>query len=378
MLTIRGLSLANLAHLAVSGWRRLPRPLHVLICLADHFEPQWQRPPASVATDRVARWRSEYPLIAARYTDSRGQSPQHTFFFPAEEYQPQHLEGLAAICRLGFGDVEVHLHHDHDTSTGLRQKLLEFTTALHARHGLLARDATGQISYGFIHGNWALDNSLPGGRWCGVNDELTVLRETGCYADFTLPSAPAEGQTSTINSIYYATDDPQRPKSHDRGVAARVRSRPPEGGLLMIQGPLLLNWRQRKHRFLPRLENGDLTALRPPTLERLWRWLAAGVRVAGQEHWRFVKLHTHGAQEANASMLLGEPMRQFHAGLARLAAEYDWFHYYYVTAREMAQLVHALEADAAGPSPAGVLDQLRRGQLPPAAAPRELAGQNSD
>jgi hypothetical protein len=146
----------------------------------------------------------------------------------------------------------------------------------------------------------------------------------------------------------------------------------------MIQGPLLLNWRQRKHRFLPRLENGDLTALRPPTLERLWRWLAAGVRVAGQEHWRFVKLHTHGAQEANASMLLGEPMRQFHAGLARLAAEYDWFHYYYVTAREMAQLVHALVADAAGPSPASVLDQLRRGQLPPAAAPRELAGQNSD
>jgi hypothetical protein len=377
MLTIRGLSFATLTRLAACGWRKLPKPLHVLICLADHFEPQWQRPPASVALDRVARWRSEYPLIAARYADSRGQSPQHTFFFPAEEYQPEHVESLAAICRLGFGDVEVHLHHDNDTSTGLRQTLLEFTTALHAQHGLLARDLTGQITYGFIHGNWALDNSRPDGRWCGVNDELTVLRETGCYADFTLPSAPADGQTSTINSIYYATDDPLRPKSHDRGQAARIRSRPPADALLLIQGPLFLNWRQRKYRMLPRLENGDLTSLRPPTIERLWRWLAAGVHVAGQEHWRFIKLHTHGAQEANTAMLLGEPMRQFHAALARLAAEYDWFHYYYVTAREMAQAVHALEAEGPAASPAVIFDHLRRGQPMAAAAPGELVRQSS-
>src|SRR5436190_16296789 len=111
MLTLRGLSLSNVARLAATGWRSLPRPVHVFICIADHFEPQWQGPAASVARDRVARWRGEYPLVAARYTDSRGQSPQHTFFFPAEEYEPAHLEALATICRFGYGDVEVHLHH---------------------------------------------------------------------------------------------------------------------------------------------------------------------------------------------------------------------------------------------------------------------------
>ena len=78
------------------------------------------------------------------------------------------------------------------------------------RHGLLACDRrTGRPAYGFIHGNWALDNSRPDGRWCGVNNELDVLRETGCYADFTFPSAPSPTQPRKINSIYYAVDDPQ-------------------------------------------------------------------------------------------------------------------------------------------------------------------------
>jgi hypothetical protein len=219
----------------------------------------------------------------------------------------------------------------------------------------LRREADGRISYGFIHGNWALDNSRPDGRWCGVNDELSVLRQTGCYADFTMPSAPAACQTRTINSIYYATDDPGHPKSHDLGVTARAGGRPPEESLLMIQGPLALDWRRRKYGFLPAIENGELTGIRPPTIGRLWQWIAAGVHVAGRPDWRFVKLHTHGAWEPNAAMLLFEPMAAFHDQLRALADEHDWFRYYYVTAREMALLVHALEVNATIDSPAEVL-----------------------
>src|SRR6202043_585670 len=99
---------------------------------------------------------------------------------------------------------------------------------------------TGEVAYGFVHGNWALDNSRPDGRWCGVNNELDILRQTGCYADFTLPSYPSPTQTRKINSIYYATDDPARPKSHDRGI--NVGSAPrPANSLMLIQGPLALN-----------------------------------------------------------------------------------------------------------------------------------------
>jgi hypothetical protein len=324
-------------------------PLRVFICVADHYDPKRARPSREIERQRVDRWMEGYPRSVAGLADSAGRAPQHTFFYPAEEYEPEHLDRLAELCQAGYGEVEVHLHHDNDTSERLRETLLTFTSALYERHGLLAKDAEGKIRYGFIHGNWALDNSRKDGRWCGVNDELTVLAETGCYADFTMPSAPADCQTRTINSIYYARDDCQRPKSHDRGVPARVGGRPPADGLLMIQGPLALNWRRRKWGVLPRLENGDLHGGHPPDEQRLRLWLRAGVGVVGRPEWRFVKLHTHGAQERNAAMLLGEPMRRFHESLAELARRQADFRYYYVTAREMADLVRQAEAGATEP-----------------------------
>ncbi len=197
--------------------------------------------------------------------------------------------------------------------------------------------------YGFIHGNWALDNSRPDGRWCGVNNELDVLRETGCYADFTLPSAPSPTQTRKINSIYYAVDDPSRPKSHDRGIDVGTGAPPPEA-LMLIQGPLVLNWGRRKWGVVPRIENGCLQANQPPRVERLDLWLKARVQVPSRPDWFFVKLHTHGAPEANQRVLLGEPMVQFHRRWLAAPTDDPKFHFHYVTAREMYNLVRAAEA----------------------------------
>jgi hypothetical protein len=321
----------------------------VFLCVADHYEPDWGHAPDDERLARVARWVHDYPRSVAGLADSRGRPPQHTFFFPLEEYRPRVLEQLAGLCHRGFGEVQVHLHHDRDTSQHLREKLEWFKQTLHREHGLLHRDQQGQIRYGFIHGNWALDNSHPAGCWCGVNDELTVLRETGCYADFTMPAAPDPCQTRAINSIYYAIDDPTRPKSHDTGAAARVGGCPPDGGLLMVQGPLALDWGDRKLGLLPRLENADLHAQRPPAPRRLDLWQRAAVGVQGRPEWTFIKLHTHGAKPANAKVLLGAPMRELHQELARRALADRNFRYYYVTARELADLVHAAEIGVTDP-----------------------------
>src|SRR5262249_11774740 len=176
---------------------------------------------------RVARWVEEYPRLFGGFRDSDGRPPRHTFFYPMEKYDAEHIEALAGLCRAGFGEVEIHLHHDGDTAATLRDKLLAYKEVLAQRHGLLARHrATGEAAYGFIHGDWALDNSGPGGRCCGVTGELDVLRRTGCYADFTLPAAPEPAQTRKINSIYYAAGDPRRPKSHDRGTDVRAAPAP--------------------------------------------------------------------------------------------------------------------------------------------------------
>jgi hypothetical protein len=255
----------------------------------------------------------------------------------------------AASPPAGFGEVEIHLHHDCDTAENLRATLETHKRLMARRHGLGACDrSTGGLTYAFIHGDWALDNSRPDGRRCGVNNELDVLRQTGCYADLTTPSYPSPTQTRKVNSIYYATDDPRRPKSHDRGIDVGSGPAPPNA-LMMIQGPLAPDWTRRKWGVFPRIENGCLQGNQPASIDRLGAWLKAGVQVPNRADWYFVKLHTHGAPENNHRALLGEPMVEFHRALARLAGADPGFHFHYVTAREMYNLVKAAEAGWQGP-----------------------------
>jgi hypothetical protein len=341
-----------------SGRRRPPEAaadMHVLLCIADHFEPKAQHADKSAGRARVDHWLREFPRQFANFRDSSGRPPRHSFFFPIEEYEPEYLDALAHLCGQGFGEVEVHLHHDHDTAEDLREKLAAFRDLLAERHGLLARHKdTGELGYAFIHGNWALCNSRPDGRCCGVNNELDVLRQTGCFADFTYPSAPSPTQPATINSIYYASNQPGRPRSADRGLAIGSAGVPPDS-LLLIQGPLLLDWSRRKWGLVPRLENGCLQASQPPSLRRMDAWLRARVQVPTRPDWFFVKLHAHGAPENAHDVLLGEPMVRFHEGLARRSQQDPHFHYHYVTAREMYNLAKAAEAGYRGPV-GGALD----------------------
>lgn len=327
------------------------RPRHVFIAVCDHWEPGNDGASPDLAMARVERWVEAYPKLYDDFRDSQGRPPQHTFFYPEEEYHPEHIDRIGGLCRAGFGDVEVHLHHDKDTPAAFQEKLERFRDILFHRHGLLRRDPhTGNITYGFIHGNWSLCNSHPDEVDCGVDQELGILKRTGCYADFTMPSAPDPTQTRTINSIYYARDIAGRRKSHDTGIKARVgRSALPDH-LLMIQGPLTLDWKQRRFGIVPRIENGDIIAGRPMSITRLDQWIAAGVSVLGQPNWQFVKLHTHGCKAANIGAWLGSEMLQFHHDLKNRASEDPMFRYHYVTAWEMAQLVHEAESGAVKPS----------------------------
>jgi hypothetical protein len=325
---------------------------HVLLCLCDHFEP-FHGVTKAEALARMATWEREWPRLASEFTDCGGAKPKHTFFYPVEQYDSEVVGVLAELCAATGSETEVHLHHDRDTAVHLREVLLRARDTL-AGHGLLSRDDAGVLRYGFVHGNWALDDSHPTGRHCGVRGELAILRQTGCFGDFTLPSAPNRTQTRTINSLYYARSTPE-PKSHDTGRAVRAdRNGPPPGHdeLLIVQGPLALNWERRKFGVLPRIENGDLTQINPPTLERFRLWMECRIAVGNRPNWIFVKLHTHGAKPENTDMLLGEPMRAFHRSLAQLAACDPTISYHYVTARELVNILHAAEAGHSGdPTP---------------------------
>ena len=201
------------------------------------------------ADRRVSRWVRDYPDLFGRFVDSDGRPPRHTFFYPIDQYDPMHVDALTGLCRGGFGEIEVHLHHDHDTAAGFSEKIRTFTDCLRDTHGLL-HTHHGRPVFGFIHGNWALDNSRPDGRWCGVAGELQLLRDLGCYADFTMPSLPSPTQSRILNQIYWTTGDPGKPRGFDRGVQATVGGGR-RGDLLMITGPTGIRYRDR---LLPRLD----------------------------------------------------------------------------------------------------------------------------
>ena len=333
------------------SFRRKPKytgPLHILFCFVDHFEPGWQKPDLETERARVARWCRDYPAMADRHRDADGRPPQHTFFYPEEEYREEHLAALSDLCARGYGEIEVHLHHDRDTEEGLRAKIHGFIAKLVENHNALPRDKdTGEIRFAFIHGNWALDNSRKDGRWCGVNNEIQILRELGCYADFTLPSAPSDTQTSKINSLYYALDNPSCPKSHNNGVDVDA-GESTSGDLMLIQGPLTLNWQHRKFGILPHIENADVRSSMQPTSERIDLWIKTHIHVKGRPEWCFVKIHTHGSQEKDMDTLLGPAIDKMHSDLERKYNDGQRYILHYVTSREMYNIAKAAEHGCMG------------------------------
>lgn len=274
------------------------RPLrHVWLVIADHFEPFWRNADLETARRRVEAWRRRWPEIAERIGgDDAARLPCYTFFYPEEQYRPELIDVLAEMASRRVADVEVHIHHDREGREQFIHRTGTFCQTLSGQHGLL-RKVNGRVRFGFIHGNWALDNSLPGGKFCGLDDEISVLRDLGCYADYTMPSGASPSQSRMVNTIYFCTDDPQKPKSYDSGTPVTEGSNS-SGDLLMIPGPLGLRWRGR---LLPRMETGEVAAYDPASEYRACRWLDLAPRIG--EH-AFLKLYTHGCADANLNMLL--------------------------------------------------------------------------
>jgi hypothetical protein len=321
------------------------RPIHLFVAVCDHFEPLVGDCLKKTGMERLQRWLNDYPPISLGHRDSEGNHPRHSFFYPIEEYSPDYMQVLEEICQKCPSEVEVHIHHDNDTDANLKETLTSYKKLLYHKHRLLSVNKQNQeISFAFIHGNWALDNSRKDGRWCGVDNELTILSEAGCFGDFTLPSAPSDTQTQKVNSIYYAFDDPQRPKSHNWGQDSKA-GKQNNDKLLIIQGPLALNWKKRKGIFLPRIENSYISANNPIAPERVNLWINSNIHVSGKPEWVFIKLHTHGCEERNMEALLKRELEFLFSYLEEKYNDKTNYCLHYVSAREMVNIIKAVEAN---------------------------------
>jgi hypothetical protein len=341
-------------------WQQITRSVpngkvHLIIALADHFEP------AIVANDGAARvpyaeqerrleaWCREYPSALREWRDADGRPFVHTYFYPAEQYDRALIDRLAEHCHGGWGEIEIHLHHGvggvPDTEANTRRVLTQFRDALALQHGCLSyeKGADGP-RYAFVHGNFALANSN-GGRGCGVDSEMQVLSETGCYADMTLPAAPFHrAQTAKINSLYECSLPLDRRAPQRRGIDLRA-GREPRIAPLIVQGPLMLDYSGRVRRVA--IENGSITRSNPLTLQRLSLWKRASIQVAGRPDWLFIKLHCHSMDPTQKEVVIGEAMRNFMGDLVGGAEERGEI-LHFVTAREMVNIIYAACEGRAG------------------------------
>jgi hypothetical protein len=322
-------------------------PRHILFALCDHYEPLWHGAPDDVGVARVDAWADHYPALGS-FRDSDGRPPRHGWFFPGEEYRPHFLDQLAELARAGFGEVEFHLHHDGDTADSLAPRIAQHLQTF-SEHGHLSRDGS-SFRWAFIHGNWSLANGRPDGKWCGVDDELPMLHELGCYVDLTFPSAPDPCQPNKVNQIYWPTGDLTKRRCYENGERAKVGTHH-DDRLLMITGPLAI---ARKGSRGIRIENGAITGDDPPNAERVATWIKQGIHIEGRPEWVFVKVHTHGAIESAAKSLLGDGGQALHRALrAQVIDAGDSLHY--VTAREMFNVARAAMDGKTG-DPSGYFD----------------------
>lgn len=320
------------------------KPSHIFLSIVDHFEPFNGNVAFGQAKERVKTWVKNYPIMAKKFQDSEGYNPQHTWFYP-----PHHdlifLKDLVNLSIQGFGEIELHLHHNRltpfpDTSDTLRKKILNCLET-YAKYGIFCQP-DGSRRFAFIHGDWSLDNSR-GAKICGVNDELNILIKCGCYADFTFP-APCSSQPAIVNSIYYAKDDLSKAKSYNVGKQVAVNRKPTKNELLMIPGILGLRWDSRNRTNRLRIENSNLDSTDIPTFERIDFWVRNSIAIKKFPNFRFIKLHTHGAVEGAWDSLFGKSAQAMHEHLANRYNDGKRFLLHYVTAREMYNIIKALEA----------------------------------
>ena len=311
------------------------KDIHVIFLFVDHFEPS--RKEGASGVKKVQDWCEKYHEIVKLHRDSDGISLQHTWFYRYDYPCYECIKILSEYVYKRFGEIEFHFHHGYDTRESFTEKICGGVAWFNQVGAMISAEDKPQMHFGYIAGNWALDNGRRNPALSGVNRELSALRSAGCYADFTFPAFGTNAQPRKVNSIYYAKDTPS-PKSYNTGVDVRVGGTP-SGDLMLFQGPLYVDW-ARKY-----TETAALESFVPYQPERIEYCMRAGIHVIGRPEWIFIKLHTHGIQSRD--VVLGNQLNTMLCDLEK-RFKAPPYRLHYVTAREAYNIVKAAEAGKQG------------------------------
>ena len=120
------------------------------------------------------------------------------------------------------------------------------------------------------------------------------------------------------------------------------------GDVMLIQGPIGINFKWRTPKGLPHVENADVRKACPPLKSRIDQWVSSHIHVKGRPEWAFIKVHTHGTQENDMDTLLGQPRHDMHSYLETKYNDGKNYVLHYVSAREMYNIAKAAEAGKNG------------------------------
>lgn len=330
------------------GLRRRPqRPVenplgtrHVLIALCNRL--------SSVASEAdksamVRRWIGESARLREEFPAAQAFSLKHTFSLPPEEASAAWAPELAALCRVAGCEIELAPPRDAKSAAGLRRERIEAGKERLAQSGWLGRDRSGAARFCFVH-------RAEGSSAFGLGDQAGMLRDAGCAASFPFDLKPGVVPEEFENSlVYFLESEAAGPRQGLRRVRAERETRGADRtGLLVAPPPFCPEAGRKTFGFKPEIDQGEIGAAALPTADRLHRWLDCRLTVEARPNWLFVVLHTDGFSPENASMLFGEPMRDFHRKLRSIAARDRTLCLHGVTARELVNILHAAEAGHSG------------------------------
>lgn len=118
---------------------------------------------------------------------------------------------------------------------------------------------------------------------------------------------------------------------------------------MMIQGPIYPTYNLPQNRTLGLMEICDIQGSPPKERREIDLWIKANIHVAGKRDWIFIKTHTHGATDSDA--VLGNEMDEICNYLETKYNDGKNFVLHYVTARELYNIIKAIEAGEPGTNP---------------------------
>jgi hypothetical protein len=299
----------------------------LVFVFVDHHEHPF---PEAEARASAQSWMRDYRKTVGGITDDYGRPFQYTWFYPFDGGRtPVALLDVNDLVYDGLGEIEFHWHNNEVSNEQFNPNLKRGIAFFQGIGAMRGYGPEGRTAFGYIAGNWALDNGLK--RKPGASRELDHLKAAGCYADFTF-SNTSISQPPIYSSIYYAQDD-DRAQSYDHGTPARVGAR--GQGFMIFEGPSSIDLKRRT------IELGIAEAWYGSDWDhRVSEWFENAPIVQGRPQWRFVKVYTHGVQ--SREMILSEKFRRLPLALKAFAKQRG-VRLHFATAREAYNMVRAAE-----------------------------------